>query len=430
MSERIIIEFDDEKDKKQDKAGKPEDRILIEFEDDIDNKEVEETIEVEEIAESYEEKTLKTKFNSFCLGSPYLNYFYESGIKFPEGIENSFRKRFSLNLKDEFFNKILVNNRFVILTSGKGNIYKIDRFTGKVKDKIFIEHESFEKTGLVYDNVIYINSLNKIYRISADGETKNEIYSSENNFLIWSNLSRCKDSLVFTEYNRESGQAALKIIDTGKDNEVSEYKFTVNDFVSDKICIAGNVAYALFDSEVLMYDIDKMKGEIISTDKKSGLRTDESSFIFYLNYRLFITSHLSEIYYLDLPRISGKFSFSGIRCNYINSIGGFDDNIFIGTLDGWKYYKSSGLPVYNYEDEYENRIECISRNVIVVSQKNKIIFCNLNRFQEAESYVISAEKNDGQTEIISAFISGNEIFVITKNGILESFTNDKLNIHI
>ena len=141
MSERIIIEFDDEKDKKEEKAVKPEDRILIEFEDDIENKEVEETIEVEEIAESYEEKTLKTKFNSFCLGSPYLNYFYESGIKFPEGIENSFRKRFSLNLKDEFFNKILVNNRFVILTSVKGNIYKIDRFTGKLKDKILIEHE-------------------------------------------------------------------------------------------------------------------------------------------------------------------------------------------------------------------------------------------------------------------------------------------------
>lgn len=60
-----------------------------------------------------------------------------------------------------------------------------------------------------------------------------------------------------------------------------------------------------------MYDIDKMKGEIISTDKRSGLKTDESSFIFYLNYRLFITSHLSEIYYLDLPRISGKFSFRG-----------------------------------------------------------------------------------------------------------------------
>lgn len=430
MSERIIIEFDDGKDKKENKTGKPEDRIVIEFEDEGETKKPGDTIEVTDIKESYEEKILKAKFNSFSLGSPHLNYFYESGIKFPEGIDNSFRKRFSLNLKDEFFNKLLVNNRFVILSSGKGNIYLIDRFTGKVKEKIFFENESFEKTGLVYNNVIYINSLRKIYRISEDGKSKSEIYTAENNFFIWSNLGRSNECIVFTEYSRISGEAALKIIDTGKDNDVSEYRFRVNNFVSDKICIAGNTAYTLFDSEVLIYDIDSMTGEKISADNKHGLKTDESSFIFYLNYRLFITSHLSEIYYLDLPRISSKFSFSGIKSNYINSIGGFDDNIFIGTLDGWKYYKSSGLPVFDFEDEYENRIECISRNVIVVSQKNKIIFCNLNRFQEAESYVIASGKNEGQSEIISAFISGNEIYVVTKNGILESFTNDKLNIHI
>ena len=430
MSERIIIDFDDEKNKKENETGKQGERIIIDFDDEKEKENDDNIIEVNEIEESYEEKILSTKFNSFFSGSPHLNNYYESGITFPEGIDNSFRKKFSLKLKDDFLNKILVNNHFIILSSGSGNIYLTDRFTGKIKHKMYFENESFEKTGLVYDNVIYVNSLRKIFRISGDGQSKEEKYNSGSNSYIWSNLNRCGGKLVFTEFDPQSGQASLKILNTEREYERSEYKFSVKEFVSDRICIAGNCAYLLFDSGILIYDLDKMKGEIFSPGNKHEIRTDESSFIFYLNYRLFITSHLYEIYYIDLPRISSRVSFSGIRNNYMNSIGGFDDNIFIGTLDGWRFYKSSGLPVYNFEDEYENRIECISRNVIVVSQKNKIIFCNLNRFQEAESYVLSSGSYEEQTEIISAYISGNEIYVLTKNGILESYTNDKLNIHI
>jgi len=72
----------------------------------------------------------------------------------------------------------------------------------------------------------------------------------------------------------------------------------------------------------------------------------------------------------------------------------------------------------------------MNKNVLIVSKKNKIVFCNLNRFQEAESYTISSNENKESIEIISAIISNNEIFVLTSNGMLEAFTNDKLNIHI
>lgn len=66
----------------------------------------------------------------------------------------------------------------------------------------------------------------------------------------------------------------------------------------------------------------------------------------------------------------------------------------------------------------------------MISQSNKIVFCNLNRFQEAEGYVIASNEKNESVEIVSAVISNNEIFLLTANGILEVFTNDKLNIHI
>ncbi|MDQ3194073.1 MAG: hypothetical protein M3P82_03635, partial [Bacteroidota bacterium] len=94
------------------------------------------------------------------------------------------------------------------------------------------------------------------------------------------------------------------------------------------------------------------------------------------------------------------------------------------------YYKSSGLQIYNFDDEHENKIECISKNVLTVSQKNKIVFCNLNRFQEAEGYVIASNEKNESVEIISSVFSSHAIYVLTKNGVLEAFTNDKSNIHI
>ena len=185
----------------------------------------------------------------------------------------------------------------------------------------------------------------------------------------------------------------------------------------------------LFDNKILTYDIDKLSATINDCEVK----TDENSFVFYLNYRLYITSGINELFYLDLPAVNYNFKTTGIRNSYINSIGGFADNILLGTLDGWKLYKSSGLQIYYFEDEYENKIESISKNILVISQSNKIVFCNLNRFQEAEGYVLSSDGNpesNEAVEIVSAIIADNEIFVLTKSGILEAYTSDKMNIHI
>jgi len=420
MSERIIIEFADDEEKNNEEEKKGEDRIII----DLD--ETKEKVEVDNIEDSYEEKILKSKVNSFPAGNSHLSNSYESILRFPEGIEQGFRKKFSLNLKDEFFNSVLENNRFIILSSKSGNVYLADRFSGRINDKIFFEYESFEKTGLVYQNTIYVNSLKRIFEISDTGFRRKEIYNSGNELFIWSNLNRFKDNILFMEYSSANRKAVLKLIDTKDPAEVTEFNFDVHRFVSDKICIANGGAYVLIDSNILIYDLEKMTGAIHPLD----IKTDENSLIFYLNYRIYITSHLNEIYYLDLPSVNYRFKYSGIKNNYINSIGGFEDNIFMGTLDGWKYYKTNGLSVYHFEDEYENKIESIGKNVLIISKKNKIVFCNLNRFQEAESYTISSNENNESIEIVSAIISHNEIFVLTKNGTLEAFTNDKLNIHI
>lgn len=425
MSEKIVIDFGDEKpdDEKKNSAG----RIVIDFDDE--KPEEKEPVNAE-ITETAEEIILKTMFNCGFRGNKHLNNFVESGIVFPEGIENGFRKKFSINLKDTFFNSILENNRHIILSSGNGRVYFIDRFSGKPVRDILFEGESFEKTGLVYENRIFINSLQKIREISSEDINQKEIYESRNGFYIWSSLNRYNDKIVFTEYSPDRKTALLKTVSVTDTSDRQETDIHVKDFISDKICIAGSSAYFLYDKEIFVYDFDTMTGESFPVDRTNEIRTDENSILFYLNYRLFITTHFNEIYYIDLPSAAYNPKYSGIKADYINSAGGFDDNLFTGTLDGWKFYKTSGLNIYNSDDEYENRIECISRNLIVLSQKNKIIFCNLNRFQEAEAYVISSPEKGETTEIISALISGNEIFILTGNGIFEVYTNDKLNIHI
>lgn len=433
MSEKIIIEFDDEEDKKSTAENKnrgkdnEENRIVIDFNSEPEKEE--KIIEVEEIEAGYEEKIRNSEVNSFYRGNPYLNNSYNTDLKFPEGIDKGFRKKFSIKLKDEFFNSVLENNRYIILASRTGNIYLTDRFTGKLKDKILLENESFEKTGLVFDNNIYLNSLKKIFRIRTNTEGMNfqeEIYCADKDYFVWSSLNRHKDLIIFSEYNIAGKKAFIRIIDTKNINPVYDFEFEVKKFLSDRICICDGCAYLLHDNSVLIYDLERM----VAKEELLNVKTDENSFIFYLNYRIYITSQSNELFYIDMPPVNYRFKTTGIKNSYINSIGGFADNIFIGTLDGWKYYKSSGLQVYSHEDEYENKIECISKNILVISQSNKIIFCNLNRFQEAEGYVIASNEKNESVEIVSAVISNNDIFVLTANGILEVFTNDKLNIHI
>ncbi|MEO8664156.1 MAG: WD40 repeat domain-containing protein [Ignavibacteria bacterium] len=425
MPERIIIEFDDEEEKPR--PAPDENRIIIDFENKTE--EDKKVLNVEKIEESNEEKIRRSKISSFYKGNTSLSNSFDTAIKFPEGIEQGFRKKFSVSLKDEFFNSLLENNKYIFASSKSGNIFLIDRFSGRVKDKIFFEKESFEKTGLVCNNILFANSLKKIFRLEDNGEEKikhEEIYDSGNDFFIWSNLNLYRENIVFMDFDPYKKKAAIKMIDINDPKQISKFDFEAGDFVSDRICIAGKTAFVIVDNSVLVYDLEKKEGAFHEID----LRIDENSFIFYLNNRIYITTQYNELYYLDVPSSGYRFKNTGIKNNYINSIGGFDDNIFAGTPDGWRFYKSSGLQVYSFDDEHENRIECISKNVLVVSQKNKIVFCNLNRFQEAEGYVIASNEKNESVEIVSAVFSSDAIFVLTRKGNIEAFANDKMNIHL
>ena len=436
MTERIIIDFDDEKEKPKkansDKKVPEKERIVIDLSEELNK------IDIEHIEETYEDQILRQKVDCFYKGGSGLNNFYESSLNFPEGIEKGFSQSFRINLKDDFFNSVLFNNRYIILSSCTGHVYFTDRFTGYTEHKAHIKEQVFEKTGLVYSNCVYINSLKKIFRYGKTDEKNfdsQEIHETGEGVFIWSNLNRYKNLILFTDYDPSLQTAGLNLLNINNtENDGNEkitenffrFEFKVSRYISDRICIAGKTAFILTDSKLLMFDIEKRTGVMTELN----LKTDENSFLFYSGNRIYITTIDYELYYTDLPVNTGNFKTTGIKSNYINSIGGFGDNIFTGTMEGWKLFKSTGLKIYEFEDEYENRIESIGRNILVISKSNKIVFSNLNRFQEAEGYVISSDELNESEFINSAVISGNEIFILTRKGILESFTNDKLNIHI
>lgn len=431
MSDKIEISFDDEKNK-----GEEPGKIIIDFDTKEEETqpgaeaEIHDAQQVIEVAQ--EEKSVETaedvKVNSYHRASPSLGNSFPGTLKFPEGIERGFRKRFLINLKDEFFNSMLENNECLILSSKNGNIYFIEKKTGKVKNRLNLFPETFEKTGLVYENNLYINSLTGIHLIENSGTDApaKKIYSSGAGYFIWSNLNRYENFIPFLEYNPANKTAFLKILNTESCNIAYEYEFIVRDYIHDSICIAGNYLYFSYDSRVyklVMPGFDSLLAEAFEG-------ADENCILFSAGNRLFITNRENDIYYSDFNSTMPDFKFTGIKESYINSAAGFDDNVFTGTIDGWKYFKSNGMPVYAHEDADENIIRALNTNILVVSRKNKLIFHNLKRFQEAEGFTLGIEGETRPQEILTAVISNSDIFVLTEEGILASFTNDRLNIHI
>lgn len=418
MPERIIIEFpEDEKS----------DKLEINLNDEISIQPVEPKVNHEE---SNRKNISDSKINSFYKGSPNLNGFFKSDLKFPEGIDKSFRRKHHLEIKDNFLNSVLESNKYFILSSVSGNVYFLDRFDFSVKNKIFIEENVFEKTGLVFENRIFVNSVKNIFEFKSEENEEeifyDSIYQSERDFFIWSNLNRYKNLILFLEYNPESKKALLKIIDTANHYSITEFEFTSNDFLSESVCIGEGMAYILNDDKILVCDLMTMDFREVKIET-SGFTT--SHFLFQ-NYKMYFAKDLQELFYLNSSSKENGYKYSGIKLNYINSLSGYGENLFIGTIDGWKCYKNNGLLVYSFDDEYENKVECCNENLVVITKKNKFVIHNLNRFQEAESRTVSSQDRDESDDIVSVLISFNNLIVLTKDGIIELYADDNLNIHI
>lgn len=398
MAEKIVISFDDETPEKKEKA---EEKIIIDF------KPAEKQDKSKEVKDSVVDFQYR--------GDSYLTGEDRSRLTYPSGLENGFGKIYSADLKDTFLNSILINNKFVILSSAGGSIYFIDRFKGELTSKCVIEGETFEKTGIVIKNNLYINSVCSIYTFD-ESIKENKIYGSESGYYIWSHLNKLKDNIIFLEYSPEEKRAFAVLFNADSKEIVKGGEINVGHYISDSIITDGEYVYIFYDNVILKGDL---KNNYIKSYQLNFGVSPDTNFIL-TDGKIYFNNSNNELFYLDIKNEDIKFT--GIRSGFINSLASAGDNLFIGLINGWQLYKTSGMPVYTYEDITENRIETLNKHILAVSKGNKIIFHNLDKFQEAEGFSLTSDK------IISVRIGEDTVFVLSKNGILEVFNNDKLNI--
>jgi hypothetical protein len=409
MSDKIIISFDDEKPEKSDE------KIIIDLK--------------QEKKEKPEEKIKVLPANCYYKGNPHLTGLDSSSLRYPEGLENGFGKIFSVKLNDVFLNSILLNNKYAILASTTGKIFFVDSFSGNLHSRHSLANESFEKTGLVIENKVYLNSVNSLYSFEEHSDTIHErkIYETEESFYIWSNLNKCDESIVFIEYSPDKKSANL--IECGMHQESDEeFKMTksenilISHFLFDSLIAHKENIFIFCDNKILKYD------SVCSFQKEYKLKFNinaDTNFML-LDGKIYFNNENNELFYFDI--VSEDLKYTGIKCMYINSLAGFNDNIIIGTMNGWYLYKTSGVLLFSYEDIKDNMIESLNKNILAVSSENKIVLHNLNKFYEAEGFSISSES--GSDKIISARIGEEAVFVLSRNGILEVYNNNKLNLLI
>ncbi|MFA5405411.1 MAG: hypothetical protein WC358_10800 [Ignavibacteria bacterium] len=410
MPEKIVISFDDEK------PGKPEDKIIIDLKYTPKKKP--------------DVKIQNSIVDSNYKGNPYLTGFESSNLKYPEGLENGFRKIFSIKLNDTFLNSILLNNKFTILTSTAGKIFFIDRFKGNIHSQISLVNEPFEKTGVVIDNNIYVNSVKSVYGFKdiSDGIKEKKLYESKDDFFIWSNLNKVNKNIVFLEYSplrKTSYLVNLPISAEDVDpTGITRYnEFSISHFLYDSVIVYNDFVFAFYDDKILKHNFANSSAK--EYNLKFNINADTNFLM--LDGKIYFNNQNNELFYFDIA--NEEIRFTGIKCPYINSLAGFNDNIFIGTLNGWYLYKTTGVSLFSYEDINGNKIETLNTNILAVSNENKIIFHNLNKFQEAEGFTLTQGSMDSDSnKIISAKIGEDMIFVLSKSGILEAFNNDKLNL--
>lgn len=411
MSPKIEISFDDNENEK----------IEVNLDQNLDVNLDEQIIIADKITEPASSLVIPANF--YYAGNQAANKFYDSLIEFPGGIESGFRKKFSIEFKDEFYSSILTDNKNLILVSTKGTVYFIDKVSGELRSKVALDNELVEKTGLIIEDEIYVNSLKRIYK--SDNNNKEILFIADESFYIWTNLNRYENYLIFAEYSDEQRLFRIIFYDIKQNNYITLSEVKIEKFISDRIIVHGDKAYFIFDNKCLLVNLKKNETEIIDL----GFETNERSFIFAINKGIVLVNN-NEVYFLDVMHNDNVFKYTGIKENFINSGGGTGENIFLGTGNGWYHYKINGVLVTHYEDTEENIIEAIGKNVLAISRRNKVIFYNLNKIQEAEGFILSSQDFNITHEIISVVFDRSLIYVLTHQGILTAFSNDKLNIHI
>lgn len=377
-----------------------------------------------------QEDIISSEINSYYRGNASLTGKYNSDMEYPEGIGITFRKKFISLLKDDFLNGLLENNNYLAAASRHGNIYLIDRFSGAIKSKMSPANSVFEKTGCAIRNVFYINSVKSIFEINTSNlETGKsdlafkEIYTASADSFIWSNLNSKGDEVFFLTYSPSTGKASFNTLNIS-DYSYYEYEFIVEKELSDSVCLAGDFFCFFYDDKLV-----KCSAGGSAEEQALSINLNFSFPVICLNYKLFCLNELNEIFYCDLSEKSSVWKYTGIRSDHITSFTGADDNLFVGMLNGWKAYKTSGTEFFSFDEDSEMKVECLSNNLLAASKGNKIIFYNLKRFAEAEGY-IAGTGNRETGEIKCAMISFSNIFILTAKGTVECFSPDNLNIHI
>ncbi|HRE40009.1 MAG TPA: hypothetical protein PLG90_01655 [Ignavibacteria bacterium] len=420
--EKIDISFDDEEFSEKEK-------IEINLSDE-DNKKSDAEIFVKEkliIADNFEEAPAKiiTPTNSFHFANQSCNKYYDVNIQFPTGLESGFRKKFSVDTGFEFFTDILTDSKNIILTASTGEIIFISKNSGRLSSVINTNGEYIEKTGLVYEEKIFISTLNSLFECT---ETNlKSIYKAEEGYYIWTNLNLTGESIIFGVYSENEKKFKIILYDI-KEFVYSEiYEGFAMKYFGDSMVVNKSKVYVKADKSLIVIDFSNDKNEI----KIEILETPvENEAYIMSNNTGIVMADKKDVYFLNIVLNEKEFKYTGISCYEINSIAGYGDRVFTGTGNGWSHYKISGVSESNTEDIAENIIQALNQNVISISRKNKIIFYNLNKIQEAEGFIISSENVSKSQEIISVIYDNSHIYVLTDNGILTCFSNDKLNIHI
>ncbi len=393
-ADKIIISFDD--------AEEPEkEKLEIEIKDSIPEPEPKPAVEPIE------------KISSFPYGDRGYTLNSKSNLEFPSGIERGFGVEFTADLKQSFLNSILESGKYIILASVDGFINLVEKSSGKLYERFFFEGERFEKSGVVLDDRIYVNSIHKIYLIEDDNSPV-VFYKAPEDYFIWSSLNESGGNIIFTLFSPKENTG--KIIEKTPDgNENIIYSFNPGNYISGEILAAESSLYTLFDNKIC----------VITGNTQTLI---ENSFAFsydvysvLLNDVLYFNSPSGEIYTLDKNSFSTRFT--GIKTSNINSIAASDDVIFTGTSTGWSAFHRNGVELYSHIDVDKNTLLGIGKNILAASVNNKIVFHNTAKFAEAQMFSLS-------DEIVSARVSANSVYLLTKTGKLESFKNDMLIIHI